>query len=115
MKYLDTRGSQRRPGSRPIPLPPPPAFLGQMYSALGHLSQAPGTREESMTTPPDRGGASQVALVVKNPPAPAGDREMWVRPLGREDPLEEGMATHSSILAWRIPWTEESGGLQYMG
>ena len=38
--------------------------------------------------------------------------ETWVRSLGREDPLEEDMATHSSILAWRIPWTEESGGLQ---
>ena len=45
---------------------------------------------------------------VKNLPAM---RETWVRSLGREDPLEEGMATHSSILAWRIPWTEESGGL----
>ena len=41
--------------------------------------------------------------------------EMWVQSLGREDPLEEGMATHSSILAWRIPWTEEPGGLQSMG
>ena len=40
---------------------------------------------------------------------------MWVRSLGREDPLEEGMATHSSILAWRIPRTEEPGGLQSMG
>ena len=40
---------------------------------------------------------------------------MWVRSLGREDPLEEGMATHSSILAWRIPWTEEPDGLQSMG
>ena len=37
---------------------------------------------------------------------------MWVRSLGQEDPLEEGMATDSSILAWRIPWTEEPGGLQ---
>ena len=37
---------------------------------------------------------------------------MWVRSLGQEDPLEKGMATHSSILAWRIPWTEESCGLQ---
>ena len=37
---------------------------------------------------------------------------MWVRSLGQEDPLEEGMATHSSILAWRIPWTEEPGELQ---
>ena len=42
-------------------------------------------------------------------------RETWIRSLGREDPLEEKMATHSSILAWRIPWTEEPGGLQSMG
>ena len=40
---------------------------------------------------------------------------MWVRSLGQEDALEEGMAIHSSILAWRIPWTEEPGGLQSMG
>ena len=38
--------------------------------------------------------------------------ETWVQSLGREDPLEKGMATHSTILAWRIPWTEEPGGLQ---
>ena len=42
-------------------------------------------------------------------------RETWVRSLGWEDPLEKEMATHSSILAWRIPWTEELGGLQSMG
>ena len=41
--------------------------------------------------------------------------ETWVRSLGREDPLEKEMATHSSILAWRIPWAEEPGGLQSMG
>ena len=41
--------------------------------------------------------------------------EMWVRSLGQEDPQEEEMATHSSILAWKIPWTEEPGGLQSMG
>ena len=40
---------------------------------------------------------------------------MWVQSLVQEDPLEEGMATYSSILAWRIPWTEETGGLQSMG
>ena len=40
---------------------------------------------------------------------------MWVLSLGREDPLEEEMATHLSILAWKIPWTEEHGGLQSMG
>ena len=42
-------------------------------------------------------------------------QEMGLRTLGREDPLEEGMVTHSSILAWRMPWTEEPGGLQSMG
>ena len=42
-------------------------------------------------------------------------QETWVRSLSWEDPLEKGMATHSSILAWRIPWTEESGELQSMG
>ena len=60
-----------------------------------------------------------MALVVKNPPANAGDkkevRNMGSRSLSREDPLEEGMATHSSILAWRIPWTEDPAGLQSMG
>ena len=40
---------------------------------------------------------------------------MWVQSLGQEDPLEKGTATHSSILAWRIPWTEELGGLQFIG
>ena len=48
--------------------------------------------------------------MVKNPPANAKDTEMQVRSLGWEDPLGEGMATHSSIFAWRIPWTEEPGG-----
>ena len=42
-------------------------------------------------------------------------QEMGVRSLGQEDPLEEGMATYSSILVWRIPWTDEPGGLQFMG
>ena len=49
---------------------------------------------------------------VKYPPAM---QETWVRSLGQEDPLEEGTVTHSSILAWEIPWTEEPGGLQSMG
>ena len=51
--------------------------------------------------------ASQVALVVKNPCLPM--QETWVQSLGWEDPLEEGTATHSSILAWRISWIEEPG------
>ena len=50
--------------------------------------------------------------MVKNPPVNARNIRDVVGSLGREDPLEEEMATHSSILAWRIPWTEEPGGLQ---
>ena len=56
--------------------------------------------------------ASLVAQMVKNLPAM---QDTWVQFLGREDPLQNEMATHSSILAWRIPWTEEPGGLQSMG
>ena len=56
--------------------------------------------------------ASLVAQRLKHLPPM---RETWVRSLGREDPLEKEMAIHSSILAWRIPWTEEPGGLQFMG
>ena len=56
--------------------------------------------------------ASLVVQTVKNLPAVL---ETQVRSLGQEDPVEKGMATHSSILAWRIPWTEEPGGLQPMG
>ena len=56
-----------------------------------------------------------MVLVVKNPLTDAGDIRDWAPSLGQEDPLEEGMATHSSILAWEIPWTEEPGGLQSMG
>ena len=58
-----------------------------------------------------RHGASQVVQMVKNMSA------VWkthVQSLGWEDPLEKGLATHFSILAWRIPWTEEAGGLQFM-
>ena len=53
--------------------------------------------------------------MVKNLPAVQEIQETQVRSLGREDPLEKGMATHFSILAWRIPWTEEPGGLQSIG
>ena len=52
-----------------------------------------------------------MARTVKNLPAM---QEIWVQSLGQEDPLEKGMATHSSILAWRTPWTEEPDGLQFM-
>ena len=53
--------------------------------------------------------------MVKNPPANSGDLRCRFDLWDREDPLEKGMATHSSILAWGIPWAEESGGLQFVG
>ena len=53
------------------------------------------------------GGAS-----AKEPACQCRRHETWVQSLGQEDPMEEGMAAHSSVLAWRIPWTEEPGGLQ---
>ena len=56
-----------------------------------------------------------MAQQVKNLPAMHETQETWVRSLGQEDPLEESMATHSSILAWRILWTEEHGWLQSIG
>ena len=55
---------------------------------------------------------SLVAQTIENLPAV---QETWLRSLGRDNLLEKKMATHSSILAWRIPWTEEPGGLQSMG
>ena len=56
--------------------------------------------------------ASLLSQLAKNPPAM---QETWVQSLGWKDPLEEGMATRCSTLAWRIPWTEEPDGLQSMG
>ena len=59
--------------------------------------------------------ASLMAQLVKNPPAVQKMQKMQVQSLGWEDPLEKEMATHSSILAWETPWTEEPGELQSMG
>ena len=56
-----------------------------------------------------------MAKLVKNPSTNGGDKEMQVQSLGQKDPLEKGMATHSGMHAWRIPWTEEPGGCQSMG
>ena len=56
-----------------------------------------------------------MVLVVKNLPAVQEIQETWVQSQGQEDPPEEEMATHSNILAWRIPWSEEPGGLHSMG
>ena len=53
--------------------------------------------------------------VIKNPPAMQEMLETWVQFLDEEDPLEKEMATYSSILAWKIPWSEDRGGLQSMG
>ena len=60
-------------------------------------------------------GAFLMSQWVKNLPAMQETQETWVGFLGQEDPLEEEMAAHSGILAWRIPWTEEPGRLQSMG
>ena len=73
------------------------------------LGKSPG---EGMGSPFQYSWASLMAQIVKNPPAML---ETWVQSLGWEDPWEEGMVTHSSILAWRILWTKEPGGLQTMG
>ena len=76
---------------------------------IPELERPPG---EEIGYPLQYSWASLVAQLVKNlPPV----QETWVQSLGWEDPLEEGMATQSSILAWRIPWTGEPGGLQSMG
>ena len=71
-----------------------------LYISMIHLSQLATNR------------ASLVAQTVKNLPAM---QEIQVQSLGWDDPLEKGMAAHSSVLAWRVPWTEEPGGLQSIG
>ena len=81
----------------------------------GHLGSIPGLGRspgEGIGYPLQYSWASLVAQMVKNLPAM---QDTWVQFLGWEDPLEEGMATHSSILAWRIPWTKEPGRLQSIG
>ena len=65
--------------------------------------------------PATSSGAFHGGAVVKNLPAVQETQEPWVRSLGWEDPLEEEMNTHSNILAWKISWTEEPGGLHSMG
>ena len=73
----------------------------------------PHSRERvELAFEPKESGLLSLAQLVKNPPAV---QETWVRALGREDPLEKEMATHSRVLAWRIPWTEEPGGLHPWG
>ena len=81
---------------------------GEPVSIHG-LERSPG---EGISYPLQYSWASLVAQLVKNPPAMW---ETWIRSLGWEDPLEKGKATHSSILAWRIPWTIQSMGSQRVG
>ena len=90
----------------------PRAVVGWRGSWMG-LNRAKWNSPNSDMHQKSRIGNSLAVLVtqVKNPLAM---QETWVRSLGQEDPLERGVATHSSIFAWRIPWTEESGMLQSM-
>ena len=90
-------------------------FPGKSTCNVWDPSSVPGSRRssgEGIGCPLQSSWASLVAQVVGNPPTVP---ETWVWSLGWEDPLEKGTATHSSILAWRIPWIEEPGGLQSMG
>ena len=88
-----------------------PAHAGDTRDAglISGLGKSPGEGNGNLL---QYSWASLVVQTIKNPPAM---QEIWVPSLGQEDPLEEGMASHSSILAWRIPWTEEPGGLQSVG
>jgi len=94
----------------------PGSSAGKEYTCnAGDFSQIPGWRSspgEGISYPLQYSWPSLVAQMIKDPPAM---RETWVRSQGWEDPLEEGMATHSSILPWRIPWTEEPGRLPSLG
>ena len=83
-----------------------------MISEMGGVPIASDTTKPSRFTISFDPWASLVAQRLKRLPAM---QETWIRSLGREDPLEKEMSTHSSILAWKIPWTEELGGLQSMG
>ena len=83
----------------------PGGLLSMGLHRVGH------DRSDLATAAAELNRASLVAQMVKNLPA---RRETWIRSLTQEDPLEKEMATHSSILAWRIPWTEEPGELLSM-
>ena len=78
----------------------------------GSIARSGRSAGEGISYPLQYSWASLVAQMVKNPSAM---QDTWVWSLGQEDPLKEGMAIHSRILAWRIPWTEEPGRLQSMG
>ena len=94
----------------PTPVFWPGEFRG-LYSPWGH-EESDKTEQLSLSLSSHNDGASLVTQTVNNLLAV---QETWVRSLGQEDPMEKGVDTHSSIPAWRIPWTEEPGGLQSMG
>ena len=87
--------------------------LTLLRHALAHFSYSSTSSWPSLRMTLKRHTPLVVAQMVKNPPAV--QEKTQVRSLGQEDPLEKGMETHSSILAWRIPWTEKPGRLQSMG
>ena len=106
---LTCASNQRREGRVRVYFQHYPQVFGQCSFLV---SWGSGSRKNSLTSLLGKKRASLVAQSVKNLPAM---QDTWVRFLGREDPLEKEMATHSSILAWRIPWTEEPGRLQSVG
>ena len=91
--------------------PPEPAHVTYLGNGLCRCNQGK-MRSHWTRGPYIQRQASLVAQTVKNSPAM---QETWVRSLGWEDPLEKKMETHSNILAWKIPWTEEPGGLRSTG
>ena len=111
--------SSPHPGSRGwthyhhlVAQPPGGSAVKESACNAGDPSLIPGSGRspgEGIRYPLQYYWASLVSQTVKNPPAM---QETWVPSVGWEDPLEEGIATHSSIPAWRIPWAEEPGGLQ---
>ena len=96
---------------------PTPVFLPGESQGQGSLvgCRLWGCTKSDTTEATQQQQQSDYAQHIENLPASAGDVETWVQSLGQEDPLEESTATHSSILAWKILWTEELGGLQSTG
>ena len=96
-----------------VPLPIVLSIAGwSLWQPMARRLWVPEHSQAQLTSPSPMSGASLVAQRLKRLPPM---QETRVRSLGREDPLEKGMVTHSSTLAWRIPWMEEPGGLQSMG
>ena len=88
-----------------------PPLTQQLSETQGRLLHG----ADRVFVPSSRQMAALAAQRVKNPPAMQKTQEMRAQSLGWEDPLEEEVAAHSSILAWKAPWTEEPGGLQSPG